>query len=198
MNIVINAAKDFLMAKSSLQNDRFVFDDPRAADTAAGGRDFDLIDFTGSCSIDRFHALELDDFAPFVKLAGNNLFVFRVDAFTANDGIASDPVSPPGAEELGGGGADTIPSSPTAEAAGDTDEFVGAAGNDHFVIFGTDFASIDGNGGIDDLTLGASFDLLTFDLGTVASRVHDVEVISLEQAEGVTLRLSDTNVPPAQ
>jgi hypothetical protein len=63
------------------------------------------------------------------------------------------------------------------------------------VLSGIDFVSIDGNGGIDHVILGASFDLQTFDLGTVASRIHDVEVISLEQAEGVTLRLSDASVP---
>jgi hypothetical protein len=122
-----------------------------------------------------------------MKLAGNDLFVFQADPPPADEGSASETVSPAPDSDAGN-------STDTDVVANET-TFQGGPGDDHFVLSGTDFAWVDGNGGIDRLILDASFDLQAFDLGDVASRIHDLEVISLDQAEGVTLRLSDTDVP---
>lgn len=215
--MVGNAAKGSLLAQawghSEWNDDLFVFEPAhlRGPGAAVGGGGYDGTGFPGPGSVDAagwarmIDTLTLSDLGNFLKLAGNDLFAFAAGATTADDtvvgssgddGSTSETVPLNPANETGGGGSnDTPAASPTTTAPSGVDPFVGGAGNDHFVLSGTDFVSIDGNGGIDYVILSASFDQRSFNLGTVAARLHDVEVISLEQAEGVTLRVSDTNVP---
>ncbi len=81
----------------------------------------------------------------------------------------------------------------TLQSNGGADTLIGGSQDDSILISDSTFTTVDGNGGLDPIVLSAAGQ--NFDLTANASRITDVEVISLASSLGATLSLTNTDIP---
>lgn len=79
------------------------------------------------------------------------------------------------------------------DGKGGADTLLGGTGDDIIFAPDSDFAAIDGNGGLDRMVLSTPGQ--TFDLTANAGKITDLEVISLSQSAGARLVLAATDIP---
>ncbi|MEJ0075786.1 MAG: hypothetical protein WDO17_10115 [Alphaproteobacteria bacterium] len=110
-------------------------------------------------------------------------------------------------EVEGTGAVDTIDGSAVKDynivikGSGGADTLKGGGGDDQIFLPDTNFVEIDGNGGLDKIVLTSAFNSgfaapndQTFDLTALVSKITDVEAISLESAEGATLKVAPSDI----
>ena len=75
------------------------------------------------------------------------------------------------------------------------DTYIGGAGNDHFVMPNAGFTQLAGNGGLDRLIFSSAFNNQTFDLTANASKLSNIEAVSLTSAANVSMTLVGADIP---
>jgi len=110
----------------------------------------------------------------------SNTGSLETDGTAAIDTIDGSAVAGYNIVIKGGGGGDTLK---------------GGAGNDQVFLPDASFAAINGNGGIDRIILTSAFDNATFDLTANASKITNIEAISLESADNALLNLGPGDIP---
>jgi hypothetical protein len=169
--------------------------DLTGADTVVGGGGFDVL-FLGSAGT--------IDAAGFAGVSGIEALMFGAGNHTVTLSNALITGSSSGRFAVfdgSSGSTDTVDAS--AAAAGTivefhgvdgADTYIGGAGNDYFVMPNTGFAQLTGNGGLDRLLLSSAFSNQTFDLTANASKLSNIEIVSLAAAN-VSMTLVGADIP---
>jgi|GEM_PF-3998709 len=191
--VVFNAvAGDHNTYTGGTGSDFFQFGDAslNSTDTLAGGNGAgtDFLVVTNAASVTAADLVNVTQMEVIQLAAGgaialidnlSNSGSLEADGTSAADTIDGSAVTNYGTVFKGNGGSDTL---------------MGGAGNDRFFVPDTNFIAIDGNGGFDKMVLMAAFDGQTFDLSSQASKITDVEAISLESAAGAIVNVGPGDI----
>lgn len=170
------------------ENDSFLFktDQLTAADTVVGGGGSDTLwiiaggttDASSLAHVSGIEGVFLQDGGTFHFANGITTSAhFAAVGSAAADTFDAAAITAYGVTFDGKGGADTL---------------LGGSGDDLFNIAGDGFAAIDGNGGIDRLSL--TTDRPSFDLTANAAKIHDIEVISMENVSHGSVTLTGADI----
>lgn len=170
------------------ENNSFLFkaDQLTAADTVVGGGGPDTLWITTGGTIDASSLAHVSGIEG-VFLQNGGTFQFANGITTAGSFAAA-----------GSAAADTFDAaSITAygvifDGKGGADTLLGGGGDDDFNIASDGFAAIDGNGGIDRLSL--TTDHPSFDLTANAAKIHDIEVISMLDVDHGSVTLTGADI----
>lgn len=169
-------------------NDSFLFAAGQltAADTVIGGAGLDTLWITTAGVTDATALAHVSGIEG-VYLENGGTFVF-------SDHISSAATM----AAVGTGAADTFDASAvtaygvTFVGNGGGDTLTGGSQDDHFYISDGNFASIDGNAGIDHIVVTGSSPSL--DLTSDAARIHNIEVVSLENVAHGSVTLTGADI----
>jgi len=175
-------------------NDFFAFGASlTAADTADGGDGFDAIYVANAGTlaasafdgVSNIEALVIGGGDNTISLPASLISSSDLGQFAIVDGIGDNGVDASAADAsktlafYGAGGADT---------------FMAGAGDDYFIMPDTNFALLDGGAGLDRILLTSNFAGKPFDLSAQASKIDDVEIISLSNSSAVSLSLTAADI----
>ena len=178
-------------------NDFFSFNagDLTGADSVVGGGGYDAVFISSTGAVNAADFAGVSGIEALVLGAGNH-------SVTLSNALITGSSSGNFAVVDGASGTDTVDAS--AAGAGTTvafyggagaDTYVGGAGSDYFVMPDAGFSQLTGNGGLDRLLFSSAFNNQTFDLTANASKISNVEIVSLANATNASLTLVGADIP---
>jgi hypothetical protein len=170
------------------ENDSFLFtaDQLTAADTVVGGGGSDTLWITAGGTTDASSLAHVSGIEG-VFLQNGGTFHFANGITTLGNFAA-----------VGSAAADTFDATAitaygvTFDGKAGADSLLGGSGDDVFNIASDGFAAIDGNGGIDRLSL--TTDHPSFNLTANAAKIHDIEVVSMENVDHGSVTLTGADI----
>ena len=160
-----------------------------SGDTVVGGGGFDVLSITSNGTVTVANNSGVSQIESVQLLAGGEFDLANTLSTTTLTGLGTAAVDKFDGTAvtnyqvtlIGGGGADTL---------------IGGSKDDTLVVPDSNFASLDGRGGNDTVVVAATTAGQLFDVRTVASNMHSVEVIGLDNtaATSVSVNITGGNV----